>query len=684
MMANDFSERDMSTSRIHHLIRHLRRMAGPAEGPGLTDVQLLERFAFAGDEAAFELLAWRHGPMVLRVCRRVLGDAHEAEDAFQATFLVLAQKAASAARHKSAGGWLYTVAYRVALRARAHRATRNVRERPFDDAVLAAARDPASEAAGREARLVIDEEVSRLPLKYRVPFVLYYLEGRSNAEVARELGCPVGTVESWLTRARARLRTALSRRGLTPATALFASLAPQEGWLPQAAQAAQAALAAGRGVAGAVSAEAASLAAEVLSAFGILKAKVAVMVLLLAIAAAGAVGLAVGSYQRAGPPVRTSDTPVPPDAPAAAQTGKARSDVPAKAALPVERGTVRGILGGLNAVALSPDGMVLASGSNDGSVKVWDTATGMEKFSLSGHTIFIYSVAFSPDGKTLASGSNDKTVILWDATTGKEKVTLRGHTGFIYSVAFSPDGKVLASAGGVQPAAFKSFKSFDQIPKDDLLFKEIGEVKVWDLATLKERTLYHGDTGRVTSIAFSPDGKTLASGGRDGAIQFWDVATGKECACIRENFSVGAVAFSSDGNTLAAVDLGQAGLVKLWDLATGGVRARLKGHRGPVHGVAFTMDGKTLATAGNVPSPEPRKPYDATGEVRLWDAATGQQRGAPLTFPHYASCLALSARGTILAAGGPRGSQHNLGQGAGEITIWDLGLQADKGGQVRF
>jgi RNA polymerase sigma factor (sigma-70 family) len=211
----------MAGVRLPELLRYLRRAAAPAEAPVGSDAQLLERFATARDEDAFELLVRRHGPMVLSVCRRVLGDAHEAEDAFQAAFLVLARKAPAAARCRSAGAWLHTVAYRVALRARSSRAARTARERPLDEPVPAGDSDPALEAVKRDVRRVIDEEVSRLPEKYRVPFVLFHLEGRSSAEVARDLGCPVGTVESWLSRARARLRAALARRGLAPTPALL-------------------------------------------------------------------------------------------------------------------------------------------------------------------------------------------------------------------------------------------------------------------------------------------------------------------------------------------------------------------------------------------------------------------------------------------------------------------------------
>src|SRR5262249_59817279 len=123
--------------------------------------------------------------------------------------------------------WLRTVALRVALRARSRRATHDARQKPLDAPVAGDDPDPAEEALTREVRRAIDEEVRRLPEKYRVPFVLFHLEGRSSAEVARDLGRPIGTVESWLARARARLRTGLSRRGISPALAISdESLAP--------------------------------------------------------------------------------------------------------------------------------------------------------------------------------------------------------------------------------------------------------------------------------------------------------------------------------------------------------------------------------------------------------------------------------------------------------------------------
>src|SRR5437763_9894306 len=149
-------------------LRLLRRTAEPGEADDLSDERLLERFRRSRDEAAFECLVWRHGRAVLGVCRRVLGDAHAAEDAFQATFLVLARRGHTAGRRGSLGGWLTKVAFRAAL---ARRGVRPTRERPLPDDPLAGD-DPAAEAARRELRALVGAEVGRLPERFRLPVVL--------------------------------------------------------------------------------------------------------------------------------------------------------------------------------------------------------------------------------------------------------------------------------------------------------------------------------------------------------------------------------------------------------------------------------------------------------------------------------------------------------------------------------
>jgi RNA polymerase sigma factor (sigma-70 family) len=197
---------------MNRLIQQLRR-AGLGS---LTDQELLDALVTRNDEAAFEALLRRHGPMVLAVCRRVLRHAHDAEDAFQATFLVLLRKATSVRKREVLGSWLYGVAYRTALKARGMKARRSVKER---QAALRTRRQ------GAETDRDLDDELSALPEMYRVPVVLCELEGRSRKEVARQLDIPEGTLSSRLAAARKILARRLSRHGWSFADAKPASAA---------------------------------------------------------------------------------------------------------------------------------------------------------------------------------------------------------------------------------------------------------------------------------------------------------------------------------------------------------------------------------------------------------------------------------------------------------------------------
>src|SRR5438874_5672646 len=208
----------MTDSRWGGVLHHLRRTALMHDGAGLSDGQLLECFLARPDEAAFEALVRRHGPMVLGVCRRVLRNAHDAEDAFQATFLVLVRKAASLRRREAVGNWLYGVAYRTALQARATAARRRLKE--------AQMRSPdsqdstAASVVRLELQALLDRELSRLPQKYQAPIVLCDLLGKTKREAAADLGCPEGTVSSRLARGRELLRRRLARQGLASAESL--------------------------------------------------------------------------------------------------------------------------------------------------------------------------------------------------------------------------------------------------------------------------------------------------------------------------------------------------------------------------------------------------------------------------------------------------------------------------------
>ncbi len=205
----------MARGDLHTFVQNLYRRVGAGGSSGLPDADLLDRWVAARDEAAFELLLRRHAPLVLGLCRRLLNDAQDVEDAFQATFLLLVRKARTIRRGASLGSWLYKVAYRVALRARAGRGRAAV---ALDD-VAARADD---DLLWRDLRPVLDEEVNGLPEKYRAPFILCHVQGRTNQEAADALGCPLGTVLSRLSWARERLRARLARRGLAVTSAALA------------------------------------------------------------------------------------------------------------------------------------------------------------------------------------------------------------------------------------------------------------------------------------------------------------------------------------------------------------------------------------------------------------------------------------------------------------------------------
>jgi RNA polymerase sigma factor (sigma-70 family) len=214
----------MRNRQLPSVLGYLRTLVGAEPAGDSIDRELLQRFVAGREEAAFEALMQRHGSMVLGVCRRVLHDVHAAEDAFQATFFVLVRKAASLDRRGSLAGWLYTVAYHLALKARESALRRRLRERPLEDLPAA---ETSAESIWWELRPILDEELDRLPEKYRAPLVLCYLEGKTNADAAQELGCPCGTVSSRLARGRDLLRARLSRRNLALTPALFATALTQ-------------------------------------------------------------------------------------------------------------------------------------------------------------------------------------------------------------------------------------------------------------------------------------------------------------------------------------------------------------------------------------------------------------------------------------------------------------------------
>jgi WD40 repeat protein len=251
------------------------------------------------------------------------------------------------------------------------------------------------------------------------------------------------------------------------------------------------------------------------------------------------------------------------------------------------------------AVTFSPDGKKLASGGQDG-IRLWDAATGKQLIFLSLKGVDgDMPVAFSPDSQMVASRGDNGSIKFWDAVTGKERVTLNGHADRVVDLAFSPDGKTFVSADIAQA------------------------IKIWDVASQKQKASVRLPASNsnlrafipvANSIAFSPDGKTFATGGGDTTARIWDVATGKVRAEFRESEEqshwVRSVSFSADGKTLL---VSNGYVIMLWDVVNGKGRVGIETKRPPFSRATFSPDGKMVATGGDKP--------------RLWDT---QDAGGPM------------------------------------------------------
>ena len=623
------------------VLGHIRRLVAAQTASDRPDQQLLRRFAVEGDEAAFEALLRRHGPMVLGVCRRVLDCTQDVEDAFQATFVVLARKAATIRKPESVGSWLHGVAFRIARQIKA--ATRPgaalTAEGPPVDA------DPLGELTWREVRVAMDEELQRLPLKYRAPLLLCYLEGCTQDEAARQLGWSKSTLRRRLDKGRELLKGRLTRRGLTLSVALFGViLTPTRAAsaLPPALSAST--LRAVQAVAGKTADGVGAMSPRVLAsanqlshALLVAKVKAAVWVILaLGLAAVGAVlgarplwtSRPEQAYQAALPPATAMDTNS--DRPSEQPVRTDALGDPLPDGVRLRLGTSRLSPGSfIHSCVFSPDGQTLFAGGEEG-VFAWQLATGQTIRCLEGHHRRVFPVAISPDGRTLVSAGLDGTILRWDARTGEKLGRLVDQPHKVFNLVYSPDGRTLAS-GGMD-----------------------GVVRFWDAADGKERgrleTMSGGNLKTILSpIAFLPDNRTLVLQQWDRRIALWDSAFDarpRPLEWLPRGLS--ALALARDGKALALARDDRHTIV-VYDLATEKPLGEFHGHHGTIDALAFSPDGRTLASHAT----------DRT--VRLWQTATGQELRRMRTDSNHARLLKFSPDGRLLADGSDT-----------SIRLWDV------------
>ncbi len=568
----------MAKGQLSSVFQRLRQIIDRSGTDDLTDGELLRRFAAQRDEAVFAAILERHGPMVLGVCRRILSRAHDIEDAFQATFLVLIRKARTLRQPELLSNWLHGVAYRTALMAKSTTARRRRLE---TQQALSRAREMSSDATWNELRPVLDAELLRLPDKYRLPLILCYLEGRSRSEAAKRLGWPEGTVAGRLARARELLRSRLVRRGLTVSAGVLTAALAREvasaavpGPLMLSTLQTATRLAADAAV---VPVSISTLAEGVLRSMLLTKLKLAA-VLLVTLGLLGAGGAL--TYNALASDAAMSHVDRDQDKPAATKPPAASAD-PSKPTAEerwAEQAVFDNQRGGVLQVTFDPMGKLLACAGGDGVIRLWNVKTQREQAALKGHDAPVRTLAFSADGKSLVSMSHRGTLKTWDVAKAKESASIEITEGMdVRAVALSADGTTLVtSVANLDPGQ-----------------KNLGPIQVWDTATGKRRKTLPGHSLPTDELYLSPDGKILVSsgGGQDkparpggafvdtsmGQVKIWDVAKDKLLHTFPDQ-SPTRLALSADGKTLAVAGpdaSGQSRQVKIIEVSTGKERSKI-------------------------------------------------------------------------------------------------------------
>ncbi|KAE8389669.1 hypothetical protein BDV23DRAFT_184267 [Aspergillus alliaceus] len=294
--------------------------------------------------------------------------------------------------------------------------------------------------------------------------------------------------------------------------------------------------------------------------------------------------------------------------------------------------TIEGHSHWVQSVAFSSDSQLLASSSWDYTIKLWDPSTGELRQTLEGHSGEVNMAAFLPDSQLLASCSRDKTIKLWNPSTGKLHLTLKGHSGEVNSVTFSSDSQLLASC-----SRDKTIKLWNPSTGKLHLTLKGHSGELWNPSTGKLHLTLKGHSGEVNSVAFSPDSQLLASSSWDKTIKLWDPSTGKLYQTLEGHSAwVQSVAFSPDGQLLASSSWDNT--IKLWDPSTGELRQTIKGHSGTVRSVAFSPDSQLLASCSR----------DKT--IKLWDPSTSELRQTLTGHSNWVRSVAFSPDSQLLAS----------------------------------
>jgi WD40 repeat protein/beta-lactamase regulating signal transducer with metallopeptidase domain len=304
------------------------------------------------------------------------------------------------------------------------------------------------------------------------------------------------------------------------------------------------------------------------------------------------------------------------------------------------------------------DGKSFFSGSSDRTIRRWEVATGKQIAQLDGHTSWVYALAVSPDGQTLASSGYDKTIRLWDVATGKPKTSLTGHKGAIRALVFSPDGKTLASGAGDHTIKLWNLdtlqcsmtltghegtvRTLSWSPDGRTLVSgsEDATARLWNAATGAPGTILKGHNDKVSAVGFSPRGRYILTAGMDSTLRLWDAETGASMQRLNTNDELTCFAWSPDGR--AVVTGGYERQLKQWEVGTGPMRL-LTGHKGPVNYALFSPDGRYILSCGHWPQ------GDKT--LRLWDSASGKEIRQFMGHTDQLGGIAFSPDGKRIASG---------------------------------